>query len=188
MTQQADVARNEQLRDVLHAVLSTHREELVQGLGRWLRDPEDDALWESELPVGQRVASDLVDAFLAAVLGGPGDFVRHVQRLAATRCGAGSGLRDLWLALTMLEDRIWRFVARSVADEDQTQLLGWVTQTVGSAKDRLVYLVLAQLDRAQARSSILEDSLALLSQGTEPAPEEPPLDAAVQGGPLRPRW
>jgi hypothetical protein len=173
--------KSKKLRQELHTVLKMHREDLVEGLVTWLRDPVSQRCWGPEAGAYLRQrASRLLQAFLGAIQEGlPENFISYVQRLEALRGDTVNGMRNLWLALTLLEDKIWRIVIREVPLERQVTLLSWVTQIIGATKDRLACMLMAQLDQSRFRTGMLSETLSLLSRGTDPAPEEEPGDQSV---------
>jgi hypothetical protein len=148
--------RGQRLREELHNTLQGHARELIAGLVATC--------------AGDR-AAHIVDAFLDATLEGrPENFISHVQHLDAARGAADTGVRDLWVGLTLLEARIWRIVVREMPLIHQVMVLSWVTQTIGMAKDRLAQGLMVQLERCRDRRNVLEETLCLLSGGTDPAP------------------
>ena len=160
--------RGQMLREKLHATLQRHADELAGDLVVWFSSQPFRQVSDS----GTR-GTHLVQAFLDAVEDGlPERFGTHVLRLNMWQGGSGDAMRNLWLALTLLEDKIWRLVAREMAPEHQVEVLSWVTNTVGAAKDRLACALMAQLSGSRRQAGALEESLTLLSHGTDPAPED----------------
>lgn len=173
--------KSKKLKQELHTVLTRHTDDLVEGLITWLRDPVSQRCGGPEAGVYLRQrAARLLQALLGAIQEGlPENFISYVQRLEALQGDAINGIRNLWLALTLLEDRIWRIVTREVPLEHQVTLLCWVTQIIGATKDRLACMLMAQLDQSRFRTGMLAEALSLLSRGTDPAPEEEPGDKPV---------
>jgi hypothetical protein len=162
-----------QLMEAHHLLLSRHVDELVQGLTIWLRDPADRGAWglDASDAVHARAAG-MVESFLDALVEGPEGFVFHVQGLAPGAGQGVTGLRNVWLGLTLFEDRIWRITTQEVPLEHQVPLLSWVTQTIGAAKDRLACELFARLDRYSRSDNERWAAQALLARGTDPGPED----------------
>jgi hypothetical protein len=162
--------RGRQLREELYATLQQHVDDLAEGLVT--RGSTDDL---------REHAARLANAFIGAMAEGlPENFISYILRLDAQRGDVENGTRTLWLALTLLEDKIWRIVAREVQHDHQVTLLSWVTQTIGVAKDRLACRLMAQMERSRSRVDRLEEVLDRLSHGTDPAPEDDEQDLAVE--------
>lgn len=107
----------------------------------------------------------LVDAFLASMAGSPAVFVEYVRGMTVERIGEGYYLREIQLALSLLESRAWHFVAERSNAASVVRDLGVVTATVGAAKDELARIYLEHKERAEAECVRLTASR--LFAGTE---------------------
>lgn len=163
------------LRVELHTALLRHADAVVDGMVAELRGPGGQRRWGVDV---RQHAGRLMQAFLGALLEGiPQNFIAYIERLGGPPGDTGSDTRNLWMALTLLEDRIWSIVVREVSPEHQVKLLGWVTRTIGTTKDRLAGMLVEGSPRAG-----FEQTLSLLSHGTDPAPEDGEQDLAAVAG------
>ena len=107
----------------------------------------------------------LVDAFLASMDGAPALFVEYVRGITGERIGEGYYLREIQLALSLLESRVWQLVAQRSDVASVVADLAVVTATVGAAKDELARIYLEHKERAEAECVRLTTSR--LFAGTE---------------------
>jgi hypothetical protein len=107
----------------------------------------------------------LVDAFLTSMAGAPAVFVEYVRGITDERIGEGYHLREIQLALSLLESTAWRLVVERSEAASLVPNLGIVTGTVGAAKDELARVYLEHKERAEAECARLQTSR--LFAGTE---------------------
>ena len=104
--------------------------------------------------------------------GGPEPFVSHVRAIVQQRLAEGFHLREVQQALSSLEEQVWPIVAGAGGETSAVvRRLAVVTGIVGRGKDELARAFLEQLERCDARASVLQSRLDALFRGTEPPPQ-----------------
>ncbi|MCP4573506.1 MAG: hypothetical protein GY838_14205 [bacterium] len=112
--------------------------------------------WESLL---HRVES-LVTYFMMSFRTKPAQFVDYIAEIAEVRQAADYRLKEILMALRILEELSWEITVDGVALDEQVRMLARVTGTIGAAKDRLAEI---WVDHMEAEAEVAR------SQGTQRA-------------------
>lgn len=78
--------------------------------------------------------------------------IDHMTRVAEERFHAGFAIREVQVAINVLEEAIWNHVVREVPPAELAEALGLTTTVLGAAKDALAttYVSLASETKAPA--------------------------------------
>jgi hypothetical protein len=109
----------------------------------------------------------LVDVFVASLGGDPTSFLGYIEQMTEERISEGYYLNEIQDVLTLLERQFWKLAVQHTNIENLVRTLAVVTSFVGSAKDRLAQIYLAERRKAEASIARLESRLQELFKGTE---------------------
>jgi len=150
-----------------YPTLKERRDELVDMVCKRLKS-SDAPHYRQTGSVELRERSEaLVDAFLGSAKGDPAAFVAYIGKLAEERIAEGFVLREIQLALSILEEQAWQVAVECSTISSLVPHLSLVTTTIGRAKDRLAEIFLDHKQRAESRAGQLERRLEALFKGTD---------------------
>lgn len=74
----------------------------------------------------------------------------YAEKLGQERFSSGYGLREVQIAINILEEVVWKEIVKEIRPENLAQALGLVSTVLGSAKDTLAqtYVSLASKTRS----------------------------------------
>lgn len=76
----------------------------------------------------------------------------YAERLAKERFASGYDLREIQIAINVLEEAIWQIVVKRIAAAELAQTLGLVSTVLGSAKDTLAQTYVSLASKTKAPS------------------------------------
>lgn len=76
----------------------------------------------------------------------------YAQDLAQERFAAGYDLREIQIAINVLEEAIWKIVVKETVPAELAQALGLVSTVLGSAKDTLAQTYVSLASKTKAAS------------------------------------
>jgi hypothetical protein len=158
----------------LHALMIQHRDELTSAVSQRLMGTDVPHYRELGTDRVHERASRLVEALLQSLAAVPSAFVDYILEIASTRIGEGYFLKEMQVALSVLEEGSWQVVVAGFRCEDHARHLSRLTTLVGAAKDALARAYLERKRRAEAQVALLEQQLEVLSRGTDAAPVDDP--------------
>ncbi|MFH2052952.1 MAG: hypothetical protein ABIK96_10850 [bacterium] len=157
----------------IRAALASRRDEISSAVFSRLHDSTAVHYRQADQDLLHGRADRLVEAFLEALPGKPGIFIDYIGEIARERIGEGFALREIQLALSILEDQAWKLVAAVVPAGDQVAALGMVTTIIGAAKDQLANVYLQEMLDMRGRMASLGLAPETLAGGTDSGPASP---------------
>jgi hypothetical protein len=109
----------------------------------------------------------LVEVFVASLGGEPASFLSYIEQMTEERICEGYYLNEIQTVLTLLEQQFWKLAIKHSNIENLVRNLSVVTSFIGSAKDWLAQIYLAERRKAEANIARLESRLQELFKGTE---------------------
>jgi len=161
----------------LYSLMIQHRTELASAVAQRLMGSDVPHYRELGPSVVQDRSTRLVHALLESLANLPSSFVDYILLIAGERMGQGYFLKEMQVALSVLEERSWQIVVAGFRCEEHADQLARLTSTIGAAKDALARAYLERKRQAEARVALLEQQLQVLSRGTD----APPVDGDEEG-------
>ncbi len=87
----------------------------------------------------------------------------YMAEVADSRFHAGYAIREVQIAINVLEEAIWNHIVQNVSPADLAEALGLVSTVLGAAKDSLARAYVSQASKSKAPSL---DLSALFGGGT----------------------
>ncbi len=161
--------------DKLHKLLFVSSHEIVQSILEQLQGSLTPHYEQMDLDQLTGRVVLLVGTFMESIKKDAIPFVTYIQQIAEERISEGIFLKEVQLALTILEEQVWQLVTAQAPRDDQVAHLRRVSYTIGAAKDQLAQIYLRRTEQAERRASSLESRLEALFTGTDSPPvhEEP---------------
>jgi hypothetical protein len=138
--------------DLLYRVLLDREAELVNDIQRQLRHSTSRNYQHLEWETLLRRVESLVAYFLMSLRESPDMFTDYIAMMTRERISEGFYLREILMALRILEEKVWVITVEDVPREGQIAALARVTGTVGAAKDSISEIYLARADAADSRA------------------------------------
>jgi hypothetical protein len=142
------------MRAKLDRTVEAEEERIVEEIFRQVRLSRSWHYRAEERPLLAERCALLVREFRRSLSEDSARLADHVCSIAVERIAEGYRLRELQLALSILEQELWRLCDRALADRDELlEALSLVSWIVGHAKDELARTYLDLKERAEARTS-----------------------------------
>jgi hypothetical protein len=151
----------------LHDIVQLHEATLVDTLTQRLAAANAPHYSDLDPAILRLRCSRLVESFRTALRGDPQPFVDFVRQIVLDRISEGFWLREVQLALTLLEERAWKLAVDESPIAALVPNLGTITRTIGQAKDELARLYLAHAERADREVVDLQARLDELWKGMQ---------------------
>jgi hypothetical protein len=151
----------------LHDIVQSHEAELVETLTQRLAAANAPHYRDLDPLILRLRCTRLIESFRSGLRGDPQPFVDFVRNMVQDRISEGFWLREVQLALTILEERAWKVAVDESTFASLVPNLGTITRTTGLAKDELARVYLAHAERADREVVDLQAKLTELFKGSQ---------------------